>query len=41
LKEALQEASVLRITEEGRKFRIETDVFDVAIGVVLLQKWEE
>jgi RNase H-like domain found in reverse transcriptase len=36
LKEALQKTPVLRIAEEGRKFRIETDASDVVIGAVLL-----
>jgi RNase H-like domain found in reverse transcriptase len=31
----------LKIVEEERKFRIETDVSDVAIGTVLLQQWKE
>jgi RNase H-like domain found in reverse transcriptase len=31
----------LRIVEERRKFRIETDSSDVVIRVVLLQQWEE
>jgi RNase H-like domain found in reverse transcriptase len=37
----LQKALVLRITEEGKKFRIETDASDVVIGAVLLQQWRE
>jgi RNase H-like domain found in reverse transcriptase len=41
LKKALQKAPVLRITEEGRKFRIKTDASDVAIRAVLLQQWKE
>jgi RNase H-like domain found in reverse transcriptase len=32
---------VLRIAKEKRKFRIETDVLDVAIRTVLLQQWKE
>jgi RNase H-like domain found in reverse transcriptase len=31
----------LRIVEERRKFRIETDVSDVAIEAVLLQQWKD
>jgi RNase H-like domain found in reverse transcriptase len=38
LKKALQKALVLRIVEERRKFRIETDTSDVAIKAVLLQQ---
>jgi RNase H-like domain found in reverse transcriptase len=38
LKETLQKALVLRIAEEKRKFRIETDASDVVIGVMLLQQ---
>jgi RNase H-like domain found in reverse transcriptase len=41
LKETLQKVSVLRIAEERRKFRIETDASDVVIRVVLLQQWKE